>query len=159
MSLSLPQRWLSGFILATALSTAHAQTLQPVVTTPLLAGQHITVGQVSCGFENGSKTQGRCTASTTDGWCMRQVHLYAGTTPPTSTAPGGFPFHLQPSSCSSSVSVAFKLPSSCATASAWLAFHAEVVHGKRGEETAWGQGAAAGSSWSMAFPLACPFDL
>lgn len=159
MSLSSPQRWLSGLFLAAALSPAHALTLQPVVTVPLQAGQHITVGQVSCGFENGSKTQGRCEASTTDGWCMRQVHLYAGTTPPASGAPGGFPFHFQPSGCTSSVSAPFKLQGACVVASAWLAFHAEVVHGKRGEETAWGQGPAAGSNWSMAFPLACPFDL
>lgn len=158
MSQSSPQRLLSGFFLAAALSTAHAQSVQPVVTATLLAGQHTTVGQVSCGFENGSKTRGRCDASTSDGWCMRQVHLYAGATPPASTAPGG-PFHFQPSGCTSSVSVPFKLQGACVAASAWLAFHAEVVHGKRGEETAWGQGTAVGSNWSMAFPLACPFDL
>lgn len=152
--------WLCGMLLASSLSAGFAQTLQPATTTTLLAGQSISVGEVTCGFEDGSKLNGRCVANTANGWCMQLVHVYAGSAVPTSMAPGQFPFQYRPPQCTTEVSVPFTLPAACTSGFAVLAFRAEVVNRNRsGSETAWAKGAPTGNNWSMALSLNCPFDL
>lgn len=152
--------WLCGTLLASTLSAGFAQTLQPATTSKLLAGQNIPVGEVTCGFEDGSKLNGRCVANTTDGWCIQLAHVYAGPTAPTTMAPGRFPFQYRPQQCTTQVSVPFSLPAACTGESTVLAFHAEVVNRNQGSsETAWAQGAPTGNNWSMVFALNCPFDL
>jgi hypothetical protein len=160
MRLCLSSRWLCATLLAFTLSTGFAQTLQPATTVPLLAGQNTPVGEATCGFEDGSKLNGRCIANTTNGWCMQLVHVYAGSVAPSSMAPGSFPFQYRPAQCATSVSVPFTLPAACSGPAAVLAFHAEVINRNRaGSETAWAQGSPTGSNWSMVFAVACPFDL
>lgn len=160
MRLCLSLRWLCAALVASTFSTGFAQTLQPVTTVSLLAGQNILVGEVTCGFEDGSKLNGRCIANTTSGWCMQLVHVYAGSAEPASMAPGSFPFQYRPAQCVTSVSVPFSLPATCSGPAAVLAFHADVINRNRtGSETAWAQGSPTGNNWSMVFALNCPFDL
>lgn len=155
----LSPAWIAGVLTAFTIPVSFAQALQPATTTPLVAGQNTLVGEVTCGFEAGSKRKGRCDARTTGGWCMPLVHVYAGTTAPSSLAPGSFPVQYRPEQCSTAVSVPFSLPSACLQP-AVVAFHAEVINTTRSAaETAWAQGLATGNNWSMTISVPCPFDL
>lgn len=153
-------RWLLSIFLASAVASSYAQNLQPSTTVSLIAGQNMAAGEVTCGFEDGSKLNGRCVANTTNGWCVQLTHIYAGSVVPASMAPGQFPFQYRPPQCTTQVSVPFTLTAACTGESAVLAFHAEVVNRNQAvSETAWAKGSSTGNNWSMVFPLNCPFDL
>lgn len=160
MNSRLTFRWLLSTVLASAAASSYAQNLQPSTTVALIAGQNMVAGEVTCGFEDGSKLNGRCVADTANGWCMQLTHVYAGSVAPSSMAPGQFPFQYRPPQCTTQVSVPFTLTAACTGESAVLALHAEVVNrNQAGSETAWAQGAPTGNNWSMVFALNCPFDL
>jgi hypothetical protein len=139
---------------------AFAQTPLPVLTTPLIAGQNTTIGQVQCSLDSSNFTNGSCTATTTSGWCMANGHLYVGTTAPTSMAPGQFPFKLQPSSCVTALTIAFtSIPLCDGKSTVTAAFHVEARLPSTGrEETGWAKGTPTGFNWSMSNTLLCPFD-
>jgi hypothetical protein len=74
-------------LIATAAVVA-AETCQPT-TLDLFAGQTINVGSVSI-INTDSSIQVKLTVK--DGWTLSEVHIYAGTTSPSTVAPGQFPF-------------------------------------------------------------------
>jgi hypothetical protein len=139
---------------------ALAQSSFPVLTSPLIAGQNTTIGQVQCYLDLNNSTNGSCTATTTSGWCMANGHLYVGTTAPTSMAPGQFPFKLQPSSCVTALTIAFtSIPLCDGKSTVTAAFHVEARLPSTGrEETGWAKGPPTGFNWSMSNTLLCPFD-
>ena len=142
-------------VFACYVNAGHAQTLFPVQTNDLIAGQNSVAGQVTCGFLNGSLTDGRCDLQTTQGWCANLVHLYVGAAQPASMAPGQFPYQSKPNGCVTTWSVPFRYSLvACAGTNLILALHAEVSQGSR-QETAWGRGSPTGQNWSMTSQLTC----
>jgi hypothetical protein len=149
-----------AMVLLTCLGSASAQNLLPGASTPLIAGQNTTIGQVQCELSPNSSTSGSCTATTTGGWCMANGHLYVSASAPTSMAPGQFPFKLQPSGCVTSLAIPFtSVPLCDGKSTITVAFHVEARLPAGGrEETGWGKGKPTGFNWSMANTLLCPFD-
>jgi len=77
-----------------AVSPANAQQQWSL---PLYAGQHTLVGQLLITTNGGGFTA--MFQATTPGWCFGVTHFYADTTPPSSSAPGLFPYKHENLGC------------------------------------------------------------
>ena len=130
------------------------------IVTPLIAGQHILIGDVACSI--GSSTAGACAFEvTTPGWCLTETHLYIGAALPSKAAPGLFPYQTS-GGCLTRVIVPFSMTdvgvSSCPSGGSLVVMaHAVAVNqAQREQQTAWGYGSRTGlGGWSMSFALPC----
>lgn len=128
----------------------------------LYAGQTIDAGDVT--IENNNTTL-KINVQTQDGWMLKALHIYVGTTPvPTNAggnvAPGQFPYKTTYASPVSSATISIPISDlgvQCFGA-VYIAVHAEVVKGSQ-SETAWAEGPfpflGGQWGWSMNYQVCC----
>jgi uncharacterized repeat protein (TIGR01451 family) len=108
-------------------------------TSIFWAGQDTNAGSVSVTQD---ETNVYVTFNTTGGWEMSLTQLYVGKTPPASYAPGSFPYQTthNPKITSYQYTISLATLGASAGDTLYVAAHADVHNGERGE-TAWaGQG-------------------
>ncbi|MCG3152794.1 MAG: hypothetical protein GEEBNDBF_02098 [bacterium] len=111
----------------------------PANTTDLIAGKHYDAGDIEV-TNDGDNLYVRYTLAA--GWTMSEAHLYVGTSLPSKTAPGQFPYKV--SNLGGVTEYTFTVPLSweCGT-EIYLAAHAVVTDssvGGAGTQTGWGFG-------------------
>lgn len=137
---------------------ARAEVDTSLLVTPLIAGQTINIGTLRCGVDPAQPDLGACVGQVSGGWCLSLAHLYVGLEPPSTMAPGQFPFRQSANGCVTQIRVDFRLPTVCRGQPYTVAFHAEASRAGQ-NETAWGQGSPTGRNWSMTTGFSCrPVD-
>ena len=138
-------------------STVQTTPCGQVMTTALLAGQHIDAGTIT--VQNDANNL-YVTYTTTNGWQLQETHLYAGdcNAIPVNNAGnpkiGNFPF--ADTHTAGTTTHTFSIPLQSLPNCMCIAAHASVVKVENGQivqsETAWGQGDGfSAGSWAMFF--------
>jgi len=131
---------------------------QGVLTTVTLwAGQHIDSGTVTVAIEGENLV---VTYETKDGWELIETQLYVGTTPPSTAAPGQFPYKhspLDPPVTTDQYSIPLSDFGVGCDDTLYLAAHATVQKdlggGQYQTETGWGEGEQIDGGWAMYFSV------
>ncbi len=121
----------------------------------LIAGQHIVAGTVTVA---NTATDLLVTYTTTNGWYIKELHLYAGdcslipVNQKGNPIPGHFP-HSNSFSGSSTTTYTYSIPLANLPDCFCVAAHAVVAKPGAGTETAWGQGTrfVPQGNWAMKF--------
>ncbi|MBS1618445.1 MAG: hypothetical protein JST76_07995 [Bacteroidetes bacterium] len=125
--------------------TTRVKTSTPcgvATTVALIAGQNYTAGTVSV---SNDATNLYVTYTTTGGWTLKEMHLYAGdcalipTNGPGNPVPGRFPYAYNVPNNSALTTYTFTIPLTAVGNCFCVAAHA-VVSGPAGTQTAWGAG-------------------
>ena len=129
-------------------------------TVTLVAGQEYDAGWVRAVADLDSL---KVTIQADNGWVLMETHVYVGTTPPTKSAPGRFPYKHEGLGGAMSDSYEISLDAfdvECGD-TLYVAVHAVVLgeENEYGEETAWGEGNFIRNkkNWAMYFevPVDC----
>ena len=119
--------------------------------TNLIAGQHTVAGSITVSNDDENLF---VTYETVDNWLINETHLYVGTTIPTNSAPGKFPYKHE--ELGGITTDTYVIPMEdlgvvpCDII--YIAAHAELVKGET-EETGWAEGVKIrpGKNWAMYF--------
>ncbi len=142
-----------------ALALVSALALCGAATTvEFITGQHYGAGWVEAVADQDNLT---IVIETDNGWVLEETHVYVGTTRPTKSAPGRFPFKHEDLGGATFDIYEISLDGfdvEC-MGTLYIAVHAVVRSGEFGEETAWGDGPVirANKNWAMYFttPVVC----
>ncbi len=126
-----------------------------VKTVNFLAGQTIPAGSVTVGND---ETNLYVTFSTTNGWEMKETHLYVGdgtnlTNKAGNAAPGQFPYKTthDPRVTSFTYTIPLQGLPECMVIAAHAAVEKWVNGTMVDSQTAWGEGSQIGKNWAMKF--------
>ena len=138
-------------VMAASLMPLQASFATVISTRTLWAGQTINVGTLTVEVIG---TDLVVTFETTGGWYLTETHLYVGTSIPTKSAPGQFPYKHDNLGGVTSDSYTIPLAD---IGTGWRVFAAHAVVENQCEcleETAWGNGCEKirpGKNWAMYF--------
>jgi hypothetical protein len=124
----------------------------------LIAGQHTIAGSITVSNDDGNLF---VTYETVDNWLINETHLYIGTTIPTNSAPGKFPYKHE--ELGGVTADTYEIPledlgvGPCDIV--YIAAHAELVKGAI-KETGWAEGIEIkpGKNWAMYFEYQLSWD-
>ena len=127
--------------------------------TNLIAGQHVVAGLIT--VSNDDETL-FITYETVDNWIINETHLYVGTTIPTKSAPGKFPYKHE--ELGEVTTDTYEIPledleiGPCDKI--YIAAHAELIDGTVAE-TGWAEGVeiTLGKNWAMYFEYQLSCDV
>jgi hypothetical protein len=124
----------------------------------LIAGQHTVAGFIAVSDDDESLY---ITYETEDNWLINETHLYVGTTIPTNSIPGKFPYKHEELEGVTTDTYEIPLEDLGVESSdtIYIAAHAELVKGAT-EETGWAEGIEIkpGKNWAMYFEYQLSWD-